>query len=60
MLLDAPQYDVAAGTSTMDFLVGVNIDGAPCETRGKPDVYADIRAHVQWITKTRESDHQEL
>lgn len=60
VLLDMPKYDVTAGTPALDFLVGVNVDGAPCGTHGKPDVYIDVRAHADWIQEVRELDHTEL
>lgn len=51
MLLDAPGYDIENGMPTMDFLVGINTDGAPCGAPHKPDVYVDLRAHAAWINE---------
>eukprot|EP00803_Ostreobium_quekettii_P003563 evm.model.scf_1066.3 EVM.evm.TU.scf_1066.3 scf_1066:28479-29919(-) len=49
MLLDMPNYDVRRGDPKFDFLAGINIDGEPCGSPGKPDVYLDIREHLKWI-----------
>lgn len=55
MLLDMPRYDARRGDPTLDFLVGMNIDGAPCGAPGKPDIYIDIGLHADWIENTIES-----
>eukprot|EP00803_Ostreobium_quekettii_P005958 evm.model.scf_1824.1 EVM.evm.TU.scf_1824.1 scf_1824:15076-16182(-) len=49
MLLDMPGYDVDCGSPQLDFLVGINIDGAPCGTSAKPDIFLDLRDLAPWI-----------
>ena len=51
LLMDTPRYNTESGSAALDFVVGVNVDGAPCGTSGKPDVYVDIRAHKTWLQK---------
>ena len=49
LLLDTPGYDIASGTATLDFVVGINVDGAPCGSVGRPDLYVDLRTHADWL-----------
>ncbi|CAD7695109.1 unnamed protein product [Ostreobium quekettii] len=51
LLMDAPGYDVASGRPIFDFVVGINVDGAPCGQPARPDMYIDIREHSDWIRK---------
>eukprot|EP00803_Ostreobium_quekettii_P002792 evm.model.scf_355.7 EVM.evm.TU.scf_355.7 scf_355:76927-79510(+) len=49
LLLDTPRLKVDIGNPRLDFLVGLNVDGAPCGTPRKPDIYIDLRANDKWI-----------
>ncbi|CAD7703105.1 unnamed protein product [Ostreobium quekettii] len=60
LLLDAPGYDIESGSPAFDFLIGLNIDGAPCGVSGKPDVYLDMRQHGEWLRQIRRGAHDEL
>jgi len=51
LLMDAPGYDVASGRPGFDFVVGINVDGAPCGEAARPDVYIDVREHSEWIRR---------
>lgn len=57
LLLDSPKLKLDSGTPRLDFLVGINIDGAPCGTPGKPDIYIDLRASDEWINSEIEDWH---
>lgn len=52
LLLDMPKNEVERGDPGLDFMVGINVDGAVCNEPGKPDMYVDIRVHMSWIEKT--------
>ncbi|CAD7698514.1 unnamed protein product [Ostreobium quekettii] len=60
MVLDAPSYDVGSGKADFDFLVGLNVDGAPCGADGKPDICVDIRQHHAFIEAIINEGHDEL
>ncbi|CAD7703104.1 unnamed protein product [Ostreobium quekettii] len=60
LLLDAPGYDIESGSPAFDFLIGLNIDGAPCGVPGKPDVYLDMRLHGEWLRQMSREGHDEL
>lgn len=51
LLLDMPKNDPNNGNPIFDFVVGLNVDGAPCGTAGKPDIYIELRPHNAWITR---------
>lgn len=51
MLMDMPKDEVRNGDQRLDFLIGINIDGAPCGTIGKPDMYIPIQLHETWINE---------
>eukprot|EP00803_Ostreobium_quekettii_P010141 evm.model.scf_2812.1 EVM.evm.TU.scf_2812.1 scf_2812:3613-8003(+) len=58
LLMDMPKYELHNGNPELDFLVGLNVDGAPCGTFGKPDVYVDLRDHQDWIADHIHGDAQ--
>lgn len=60
LLLDSPKYEIVHGNPRLDFLVGLNVDGASCGTKGKPDVYLDTRTLVDWIIKEIRSDESTI
>lgn len=51
LLLDTPGYDIASGKPALDFIAGINVDGAPCGSLGRPDLYVDIRMHADWLQR---------
>ncbi|CAD7699557.1 unnamed protein product, partial [Ostreobium quekettii] len=54
MLLDAPGDEFARGIPSLDFLIGINVDGAPCGKRAKPDIYVDVQRIKSWIVEQTE------
>eukprot|EP00803_Ostreobium_quekettii_P004501 evm.model.scf_2428.1 EVM.evm.TU.scf_2428.1 scf_2428:2370-16843(-) len=48
MLMDAPGDEFDQGKPELDFFAGINVDGAPCGTPGKPDIYIDVRQIRDW------------
>lgn len=51
LLLDQPRSTLSMGKPELDFLVGINIDGSPCGTPQKPDLFIDL-AHIHsWIAE---------
>ena len=51
MLLDMPGHDVDSGIPELDFVVGINTNGAPCRTPAKPDIFLDLRDLAPWIQR---------
>lgn len=56
LIMDMPRYDVRNGDPCLDFLLGINVHGAACEERGKPDIFVDVRRHMEWIQKHINAD----
>lgn len=49
MILDRPAIDKNGGDPSQDLLLGINVDGAPCGTEDKPDIFLDIQRLNNWI-----------
>lgn len=50
LLLDQPKNDLSKGTPNLDFIVGLNIDGSPCGTPNKPDLFVSLEHIHSWVT----------
>lgn len=49
ILLDMPGYDVDCSILELDFVVGINTNGAPCRTPA--NIYLDLRDTAPWIQR---------
>lgn len=52
VLVDQPKHNERMGLPSLDFLVGFNIDGAPCGATNKPDICTNITQLYDWIMQT--------
>lgn len=51
LLLDQPQNHLNKGRPELDYLIGLNVDGSPCGTPKKADLFISVE-HVQdWIAE---------
>lgn len=58
LMVDQPGYKLDAGKPNLDFVIGVNIDGAPCGEKNKPDIYLNMSHLHSWIEGTAFSDEE--
>lgn len=49
LLVDQPHYDLFKGQPRLDFVVGINIDGAPCGAPNRPDIYLNLASIYSWV-----------
>ena len=50
LLVDQPWENRDMGHPNLDFIIGFNIDGSPCGTPNKPDIYTNLTEIYDWIT----------
>lgn len=50
-LLDQPHNDLNKGLPRLDFIVGINVDGAPCGVLNKPNLFIRLGHIHNWIAQ---------
>lgn len=54
LVLDQPPSKHEKGSHSLHFIVGMNIDGAPCGTQHMPDLYVNLTGLHGWMMETME------